>query len=75
LGRPRRPLTSCARPGPRRPRREQEHCTGGELWHRVGDRHYSERTAASYMRGVLRTLAVMHSHHILHRDVKPGNFM
>ncbi len=26
---------------------------------------------ASYMRAVLRTLAVMHSHHILHRDIKP----
>ena len=52
-----------------------EMCQGGELWHRIGERHYSERTAASYMRGVLRTLAVMHSHHILHRDVKPGNFM
>ena len=27
---------------------------------------------ASYMRAVLRTLAQCHSHHILHRDVKPG---
>jgi serine/threonine protein kinase len=30
---------------------------------------------ASYMRAVLRTLAQCHSHHILHRDIKPGNFM
>ena len=52
-----------------------ERCTGGELWHRIGERHYSERTVASFMRGVLRTLAVMHSHHVLHRDVKPGNFL
>jgi calcium-dependent protein kinase len=22
----------------------QELCKGGELWHRIGDRHYSERT-------------------------------
>ena len=52
-----------------------ELCQGGELHHRIGEHHYSERTIASYMRGVLRTLAVMHSHHVLHRDVKPGNFM
>lgn len=30
---------------------------------------------ASFMRAVLRTLAQCHSHHILHRDIKPGNFM
>ena len=100
------------------------------IWHRIGDKHYSERTVstgaytimnllippcktwyegrqqpcgmrhylhgsgdwqaygrficwmlvlvpvqvASYMRAVLRTLAQCHSHHILHRDVKPGEF-
>ena len=27
------------------------------------------------MRGVLRTLAQCHKRHILHRDVKPGNFL
>ncbi len=30
---------------------------------------------ASYMRAVLRTLAQCHTNHVLHRDVKPGNFM
>ena len=97
-----------------------ELCRGGELWHRIGEKHYSERTVsgtsplflqnsdmiarkrivntgsprhrtdlqagvssclmtarvrmqvASYMRAVLRTLAQCHSHHILHRDIKPG---
>ena len=80
---------------------------GGELHHRIGRRHYSEKTVcptlhtiacsqvaqqfysvqpllltrpnalqvASYLRAVLRTIAQCHSHHILHRDIKPGNFM
>lgn len=50
----------------------QEWCKGGELWHAVGSRHYSERTVASYMRAVLRTLAQCHAKGILHRDIKPG---
>lgn len=50
----------------------QEWCRGGELWHAVGSRHYSERTVASYMRAVLRTLAQCHAKNILHRDIKPG---
>lgn len=32
----------------------------------------AERTVASYMRAVLRTLAQCHAQHILHRDIKPG---
>ena len=32
----------------------------------------AERTVASYMRAVLRTLAQCHSQGILHRDIKPG---
>eukprot|EP01025_Chloroclados_australasicus_P037808 TRINITY_DN3866_c0_g4_i1.p1 TRINITY_DN3866_c0_g4~~TRINITY_DN3866_c0_g4_i1.p1 ORF type:complete len:632 (-),score=82.18 TRINITY_DN3866_c0_g4_i1:442-2337(-) len=52
-----------------------EWCKGGELVHAIGQRHYSERTVASYMRAVLRTLAQCHAKHILHRDIKPGNFM
>ncbi|GIL43935.1 hypothetical protein Vafri_1520 [Volvox africanus] len=52
-----------------------EWCKGGELLQRINTRHYSERTAASYMRAVLRTLAQCHHLRILHRDIKPGNFM
>jgi serine/threonine protein kinase/Ca2+-binding EF-hand superfamily protein len=52
-----------------------ELCRGGELHHSVGRRAYTEELAATYMRSVLHTLAQCHSHRILHRDVKPGNFM
>ena len=48
----------------------QELCRGGELHHRIGDRHYSERTVASFMRAALRTVAQCHAHRILHRDIK-----
>lgn len=49
-----------------------ELCRGGELFHAIGSKHYSERTVASFMRAVLRTLAQCHHLRILHRDIKPG---
>lgn len=52
-----------------------EYCRGGELYHRIGAAHYSERTVASFMRATLRTLAQCHANKILHRDIKPGNFL
>lgn len=52
-----------------------EYCSGGELYHRIGSAHYSERTVASFMRATLRTLAQCHANKILHRDIKPGNFL
>ncbi|CAG9460057.1 unnamed protein product [Pedinophyceae sp. YPF-701] len=52
-----------------------EMCRGGEMLHRIGERPYTERTVASFMRAVLRTLAQCHANNIIHRDVKPGNFM
>jgi calcium-dependent protein kinase len=52
-----------------------ELCCGGELLARLtkASCHYSERTAASYLRAVLRALAVCHARRIIHRDVKPEN--
>jgi len=53
-----------------------EYCRGGELLHSISSRpHYSEQTVASIMRAVLRTAAQCHAGGILHRDIKPGNFM
>ena len=49
-----------------------ERCYGGELKY---DPRKSERTTASQMRFVLQTLTQCHNYNILHRDVKPSNFL
>ena len=52
-----------------------EYCRGGELHHSIGLRSYTEESVSHYMRSVLHTLAQCHAQRILHRDIKPGNFM
>ncbi|GAB4824010.1 hypothetical protein N2152v2_011056 [Parachlorella kessleri] len=52
-----------------------ELCRGGELVACTKGRHYSERTVASFMRAVLRTVAQCHAKNIVHRDIKPENFL
>ncbi|KAG1662768.1 hypothetical protein FOA52_006794 [Chlamydomonas sp. UWO 241] len=52
-----------------------ELCTGGELLHSSNHCHYTEGTVADHMRTVFRTIAQCHQQRVLHRDIKPGNFM
>jgi len=53
-----------------------ERCTGGELYDRVAEQGSApERDAARASLQMLRAVAYLHSHHIVHRDLKLDNFM
>lgn len=52
-----------------------EYCRGGELHHSIGQRVYTEETVARYLHQVLQCIAQCHHQRILHRDIKPGNFL
>ena len=58
-----------------------EPCYGGELQDRInevfqkGQPRYSEEFICDVMKQTLRALAFMHSHHFMHKDLKPQNIM
>lgn len=53
-----------------------ELCAGGELFDRIVQRgHYSEKKAAELTRTIVGVLEACHSLGVMHRDVKPENFL
>ncbi|KAG6437171.1 hypothetical protein SASPL_102082 [Salvia splendens] len=53
-----------------------ELCGGGELFDRIVQRgHYSEKKAAELTRTIVGVLEACHSLGVMHRDVKPENFL
>ncbi|MCO5579283.1 hypothetical protein L7F22_033137 [Adiantum nelumboides] len=53
-----------------------ELCSGGELFARIGQRkHYSEREAARFMQAIVKVVQTCHSLNVMHRDLKPDNFL
>jgi len=54
-----------------------ELCLGGQLFSRkdIASGVFSEATAASVMRSVLRGIAQCHAKNVAFRDIKPENFM
>lgn len=57
-----------------------ELCTDGELYDRVkalveSHSYYSEKDAAGIVAGIVKAVQICHSLDVIHRDVKPENFL
>lgn len=54
----------------------EELCMGGDVAHALTSRPcYSEEEAAYIIKGALLALAYCHKKNIIHRNIKPGNFV
>eukprot|EP00959_Pyramimonas_sp_CCMP1952_P063918 1335580-Pyramimonas_sp.AAC.1 len=53
-----------------------ELCEGGELFDRIVSKgHYTEKSAATMVRTILKVVAQCHVLGVMHRDLKPENFL
>ncbi len=54
----------------------EELCMGGDLAHSLASRSsYNEEETAHLIKGGLITLSYLHKKGIIHRNIKPGNFV
>eukprot|EP00976_Prorocentrum_cordatum_P097598 1191054-Prorocentrum_minimum.AAC.7 len=53
-----------------------ELCEGGELFDRIVEKgHYTEKSASTMFRTLLKVVAQCHALGVMHRDLKPENFL
>ncbi len=53
-----------------------ELCRGGELYDKIANAStFSERDASRYLQKIMSGLEALHSHNILHLDIKPENLL
>lgn len=55
----------------------RRYCEGGDFGDKLRERRdtLKEHEAAFWMQQILRAIAFLHGKNIVHRDIKPDNFM
>lgn len=52
-----------------------ELCEGGELFDRIIEKGFSEKSAASIFKNMISAIIHLHQNSISHRDLKPENYL